>query len=200
MKERENFSTVEEMYRASQIPEEILRNMDTASLLETCLDYPLLVNLSAFDTLQDGFIIVAQNFNGISEFLRREDAAAVLVSYYKNKDYGVITKEDMTEDQKGDFILQSILPEIILAQDEIIGSMSSDDRRVLIKQTLSQFEEKAKYPDYYGFLSLSPTGLIMKRVMENEGFNGYSKENRENTDVDEHNIQQVLSDAQKFIE
>jgi len=195
------FETVEEMYAATQIPEEILANMSTVDLLNTCLDYPLIVNIIAFDTLQTGFDTLVYNFNGLRELLTRKDATAALLAQYQATDYKeVVEQSSLTEEQNGDFLFQSMFREMLLAQDDIIARMTPSEQIDLVKESLSKFDTKLKYPEHYGFMSLSPTGFIMERVMENKGFATYNKEDRVQMDVDERNIQRIILDARKFVE
>ena len=43
------------MVQVCQVPEEILQQLTTPALLETCLSYPLLLDMFAFDDLKKGF-------------------------------------------------------------------------------------------------------------------------------------------------
>ena len=58
-----------------------VEGMTTSALLTTVLDYPFLVDLLAFDSLQMGIDSVSNHFPGLPEFLSREDAAQTLEDY-----------------------------------------------------------------------------------------------------------------------
>jgi hypothetical protein len=66
--------TLEAKIAASQVPEDLLPALTTRALVETVLDYPLLVNMAAFDSLEAGFGSVLSYFNGLQELVTRSDA------------------------------------------------------------------------------------------------------------------------------
>jgi hypothetical protein len=146
MKEWQQFNTVQEMYNATQIPEHILHDMGTDNLITTCLNYPLLINISAFNTLQEGMYSLVKNFNGLEELLNRKDAGDKLFSKYQQLDSEEVIREDATwsPEQKNDFIVKSIFLEMLLAQDKIISGISSHQRIALVKEALDKFEIKSK--------------------------------------------------------
>ncbi|RCX18579.1 hypothetical protein DFP94_106113 [Fontibacillus phaseoli] len=77
-------TSTEEKVKATQIPEEILSKMTTKALVETVLKYPLLPNMYAFNTQQQGFDAVLSSFNGLQELLKRSDAS-LEIQQYQNK-------------------------------------------------------------------------------------------------------------------
>lgn len=197
MKEWEKFETVQEMYQTTQIPEDILRNMDTDSLITTCLSYPLLGNMISFDNIEEGFNELISNFNGLRELIDRNDVGSRLLSEYRQMDPEQVVRQEgkLTPEQEGEFFFKFACMEMLLGQDKILSGMSSADRQALVKDTVEKFEKKSQYPDYYGFLGLSPPGLVMKRAMEKENFI-----KPDNAEVDAQNIEQILSDSKRFLE
>lgn len=69
--EWEELETIEDKINACQIPDDILRNLSTSALLETISNYPLAVNLYAYDSLNEGYNKVKEQFNGLAELDRR---------------------------------------------------------------------------------------------------------------------------------
>lgn len=69
------------MLEACQIPEEILENLTTQALVETVMNYPLLVEMFAYDTAEAGYQAVYNNFNGLRELQERSDAIECLEEY-----------------------------------------------------------------------------------------------------------------------
>ena len=70
-----------DMAEACMVPEEILTEMTTHALLETVLDYPLLGELLAFNSEDQGFERICRSFNGLQELLLREDLPETLVRF-----------------------------------------------------------------------------------------------------------------------
>ena len=60
---------------ACKVDPELMNSMTTEALLETVLDYPPLINLYAYNDMQQAVGVVSKNFDGLQIFLDREDAA-----------------------------------------------------------------------------------------------------------------------------
>jgi len=79
-----------------QIPELTLNNMTTKALVESVMNYPLLVDMVLRDTHQEGFNTVYRVFNGLQELTKRSDAVYELEQYQnkidslKTEDYIII--------------------------------------------------------------------------------------------------------------
>lgn len=71
-------STREERLAASHVDEAILASMTTTALIETVLNYPMLADIYAFNSIQDGIEHVSVDFRGIEELSRRDDAIVCL--------------------------------------------------------------------------------------------------------------------------
>ncbi|MEZ4970825.1 MAG: hypothetical protein R2814_14435 [Flavobacteriaceae bacterium] len=78
------FNNSDEMYMASQVPNKILESMSTKDLVETCLNYPLIGTLYAYNDLQAGFDALRNKFNGIEELISRKDSGKELTKVYSN--------------------------------------------------------------------------------------------------------------------
>ena len=83
--------------RASQVPDEILEHMTTDALLLTVLDYPFLVDIYAFDTIQMGYEAVRKHCNSLREFENRPDRLETL-SRYCQANYSLSKKESTLKD------------------------------------------------------------------------------------------------------
>ena len=62
-KEWENLKTFEEKFNAYNIPDEILKNISTEELVKTCLSYPQLGLMHAYNTTGQGFAVLYNLFN-----------------------------------------------------------------------------------------------------------------------------------------
>ena len=76
--------TLEEMIEVSSVPQKILDKMDTASLVETCMNHPLMINPIAFNNHQLWFEEMLIQNNALNELLTREDARNCLNEYKRN--------------------------------------------------------------------------------------------------------------------
>ena len=68
-----------------QVPEDILSNISTEHLLQTCMNYPLYTNMIAFNNFQKGIEQIIIEFNGLQELLRRENGGTELLKEYLKK-------------------------------------------------------------------------------------------------------------------
>lgn len=64
-----------------KVDEKLLESMTTPALLETVINYPLLANMYAFSTLEEGVRSVSKYFSGLPLLLSRKDAAEHIQSY-----------------------------------------------------------------------------------------------------------------------
>lgn len=74
-------STLDEKIAACYVDEDLMKAMTTPALLETVLNYPLLVNIYAFDTIEMGIESVSGYFRGIEILKQREDIEVCLQEY-----------------------------------------------------------------------------------------------------------------------
>lgn len=72
---------LEQKIAACHISEDILCKMTTEALLETVLNYPLLVNIFFYDNVDIGIAAVSAYFPGLDELFSRNDIDAVLTAY-----------------------------------------------------------------------------------------------------------------------
>jgi hypothetical protein len=71
-----------QMLDATQIKQDDLEEMDTTTLLNAVLDYPLLVDIFMFNSLEQGVDIVRSGFNGMDELLTRNDLGQAILNVY----------------------------------------------------------------------------------------------------------------------
>lgn len=66
---------------ACQIPENILTNMSTSALIETIVNYPLLVDVLLFNDAESAYQAISSGFNAIQELETRTDGFTKLTSF-----------------------------------------------------------------------------------------------------------------------
>jgi len=168
MPEWKNFKTGKEMSDALMIPTDILKNLSTEALVETCLDYPMFGSIILANDLQTGFEKVTKYFNGLQELLKREDACKVLIKKY----------EQINPEQLGferfeyrNTVYVYIYIELILAQEDIISSLLQEERNELLKISLRVLDEKQKYPMKFSLFVQETSYLLMARLLKFEKVN-----------------------------
>jgi hypothetical protein len=141
------FTTHDEMLEACQIPEDILKNMSTKALVETVLDYPLLGDMWAYNSIQQGFEAVASQFNGLPELLNRKDAGTELLAIYSKMNPQDI-EENWGDIQKGAYTFSIANVEILLAQNKILDNLSKTQLEDLIVEARSKYTGKQQSAIY----------------------------------------------------
>ncbi|TDC45644.1 hypothetical protein E1258_30110 [Micromonospora sp. KC207] len=158
-----SLGTHEAMVEAVQIPGATVARMSTEQLTTAVLDYPLLPDALAFNSVQEGFEAVAARFTGLRELLRRPDAAAVLLDRYRKLDVGIPSTD--TELQAGNRTLDAWKLETVLAQPQVLHAMSAGQLESLLRVGLEKFAAKQSHAEVYGEAGLEPTAVLLGRAL-----------------------------------
>lgn len=157
------FQSHTDMIKACQIPENILKSMSTKALVRTCLQYPLFGDVFAYDNFQFGFERMSSNFNGFKELFQRSDIAeSVLQEYIDLNDLVSLEAKNITEKWRFMFL------EILLSQPSIIKNLSLQKKKTLFYEAIKKFSAKMKQPEKYGCFSLTPSCLVMARLLNGQ--------------------------------
>lgn len=195
--EWKTFTSAEEMRSVTQIPETILEYISTEELIQLILKYPLLCDIYAFDTLEDGYEHLKEQFNGIQELLSRQDAFEKLIAAYASYsiseerilDYEALLKDGeeieqlnamLEDDCYRALILQdaNVLETIdvleMLLKDVSESSGNREDMELFVECYADKVIEKSA-SDYYE--DVSPVGLLSVLEQDNsELLNVFSTE------------------------
>lgn len=159
--------TVQEAWKRSQIPDDVLKRLTTEALLQSCLKFPFLMEIYASNSVQKGFTFQHDNFNGLQEFFKRPDAAATMLKLYQRlRTADAATKASPAEGGRFSFELSFV--EIFLAQREMLRQLSGVERKALAAECLTKYDEKQLVPKAYDGLSLVSTGFVMARLLESQ--------------------------------
>jgi len=162
-----SFKSHSQKVEALQLPEQELKNMPTAKLLEVCINYPMAPEISAYNTPQEGIEMIIRHFNGLQELMKRDDAGIFLMLRY-GKLNPLDLEKDWTPVKIGEFAFKMRYIELLLAQEQVFSRLNGIQRRRLLKLSIQKFDSKAKKPDVYGLMSLSTPALLMAKVLQKE--------------------------------
>jgi hypothetical protein len=168
----------DEKYSACQIPNEILESMSTKDLINTCLSYPLIGTLYAYNDLQSGFEALTKKFNGIQELIRRKDSGVELVKIYSNMRPDNYDSE-WSNEKKGDYTFEFSYIETFLAQKPILLTLSLTDRKKLVILCIDKYNTKQQHIDIYGTAGTSTTAWVIGRTLEDQRLLDYKESNNE---------------------
>lgn len=134
-------SSHNEMVAVCQIPENILKDISTAGLIETVLNYPLRMDFNAYNSPQEGIKAQIRQFNGLSELLNRGDAGKELLDRYQR--ISPLKADELgTDFQKGDFGYELSYLELILSYDSILSSFTENEQVDLLREVSRKYTEK----------------------------------------------------------
>lgn len=138
--EWKSFNSVTEMRAACQIPNEVLTQMNTKELLELCLNYPMINDIAFFNSPEVGYSFYFNNFNGIQEFVKREDCINALIERYKAEKSTSITSND------------KILPitkiiELILNENNLYDRGTAEEKKEIDTITNSEKATRTLAPE-----------------------------------------------------
>ena len=91
---------------ACAVPLDTLEHMTTGALLETVLTYPLLDNIFAFNTIEQGIESVSNYFHGINVLREREDAPEAVA--LMTQAHGYFAAAQNSEELGGEMILRGL--------------------------------------------------------------------------------------------
>lgn len=123
--EWKSFTTKTQRVDACQIPDNILKNMSTEDLLDTVLNYPLMNSFLAFNSVEDAYKVIYNDFNGLRELMDRNDATDVILEKYENTNVVRSVQADTASSKS--FFLPSTL-EFIIACDQLNNGFTPQEQ------------------------------------------------------------------------
>lgn len=133
------YKTHDDMLKACTVPDEVLKDATTEQLLDMVLEYPLLCDIYAFDTIEQGVAVVASRFNGFSELLKRADFSDVVLERYVNVD---IQKDTKNLKETFSKVSEVVVMEDMLAQKDVVSSLTSQEKKELVNAVEKKTMEK----------------------------------------------------------
>lgn len=117
---------------AQNLPENILQSISTYGLVETCFNNSCFIDFLVLGSNYfEGAVRTFENFNSGQELLRRPDASAALLDYYKS----INVMQLYTSGTAGEFKLRYI--EYVISDNRFVQNMTSRQRRELIIATMA---------------------------------------------------------------
>ncbi len=135
---------------ACQIPEDILSTISTKDLLDICLQYPLLYDIYAFNSLTDGCNKLFKDFNGIRELFQRKNATLILLSHYINElQRNTLLNSITTDLVKGEYIILISTLEVLICQAELQDSIPKEEKIAILRSLVQGYEKKLELSSYF---------------------------------------------------
>jgi hypothetical protein len=161
-----------ERIEACQIPDLLLLNMSTLGLVETCIKYPLIGEITAANNYIQAFNNILNFFNGFQELLARKDAGEKLLYKYKT-----MSPESYERNKDSIGIIMNVFDymciELLLSQDKILSSLNDSARYELLESTISHYKfKRAEFG--YGNLSRVTSVNLALQIIKKEDIQYFS--------------------------
>ncbi|WP_326550521.1 hypothetical protein [Micromonospora sp. NBC_01813] len=153
----------QEMVDATQMPDKTAVQLRTPLLVDAVLAYPLLPDALAFNSVQQGFETVTARFTGLQELLRRPDAGQELLKRYRTLNVAARSGESLGE--AGDRALTAWKLETILAQPQVLATLTAAQSEALLRVGLAVHRAKQTDAATYGQAGLEPTAVLLGRTL-----------------------------------
>ena len=145
--EWKELQSLTEKVQACQIPAKKLKSISTEGLLETLLNYPLILDYGAFNQQQNGFERIKSENNGFDILYGRGDFPDVIVERYdlmslncKKNLYPPFIGEIQTPIQ-----IAFTTIEFFMLQDELLNEINSNQLFHIFESILDKLQEKKEY-------------------------------------------------------
>ncbi|MBH1939632.1 hypothetical protein I5677_01835 [Mobilitalea sibirica] len=133
-------NTIQDKINLCCIPEYILKAISSKELVTLVLNYPLIINLFAYNSYKIGIDTVAGYFNGLSELIHRDDIGDLLLDLYSEK--------EINEDMDSSSYLQLCVIEMLLAYKKIYQKLQGD-RIIQLDYEVDQKQKQRKAAHIY---------------------------------------------------
>lgn len=146
--EWEALETFSQRLEACRIPQDILTNMSTDSLVDAVMNFPFLGNILIYDDTNIGYKNLISQCDAFRELLTRPDGPNALSEKYVSITSKFGTKQNKAKvAYSGYEILYPMFLEVILAQPEIYNSMDYSHQIKTESTTLEYNEGELSYFD-----------------------------------------------------
>ena len=171
------FETIGKRIVALQMPDEVLLSISTEGLLETCLNFPYLLDILFANNYQQGFESLVNKFNGFGELLRRSDLADVALEKYSRFSTDVLNIHSKSNIERGMLSFRRFVLEFILVQDVVLQNLTEEQEKQLFLLSFEHKQIKQNFLDIFGNLHDVPANLLYaKKVMNDSEFKFESDE------------------------
>lgn len=168
------FTSFEQMMEACQIPETLLKQMPTDTLVALCMNHPLAGNYIMYNNPIQGIKVVMEHFNGFQELKRRKDAPEKILDFYENFDL----EYNVTKPKKNHYSrfrselkpLQVGCVELYIATKDIPELYSGENLNRLEIINNTKYEQKLQDRKYNSVTSLSHSLMIGAQIKVSKPF------------------------------
>jgi hypothetical protein len=164
--------SLNDMIKATNIPEDVLKKMSTDDLLATIMDYPQTYNFMAYNSYFSGLKAFTDS-PLYQEFYRRSDATKKTVDFYLTLDPNV-PKEDERAGPYSKEVFYSWTLDFLgafLPQPELLNNLTHEQSILVLKRVLENQNKMDIRPDVYGFNDKTINAFLAGKILIHENTN-----------------------------
>jgi len=157
-----------EVNLAEQIPEATLTTMPTEELIKAYLNSRFTDYIFWYNDIETAFRRAYNDFNGLRELLKREDAAQKLIEFYQKMEPGAY-ELDWEPVKKGAFTFSFVFVEALLAHESILDKLTKSEAKTLLAELLKKNELKTLHPQMYSMYNVQFSAYSIARLLTSKG-------------------------------
>ena len=154
-----------QMIEVCTVPDDVVKNATTEELLDLVLNYPLLCDIFAYNSCEEGVAAVASQFNAFGELINRDDVSDIFLQRYLETEI-----KDATADLEKNFdkVSEVVVLETVLAQEDIVDELTDEEQDELteaIEENIKVKEQTNLFQDNIAtFYEVSKKNGVSKKL------------------------------------
>lgn len=150
---------------ACEVPEEILKEMTTEALLETCLNYPLNYETTLSSNKDSTFTFLTGRSNAYKELFDRKDLVKVILKKFEDSDPNRINHFDDYYEESLFWQKQGMFG-LLIANDKVLKRFSTKEKKELVKHSLNKIEKMEMNKKEYSIATIALSNLHLTKIVE----------------------------------
>lgn len=157
----------DELRELNQIPSQIIQKMDTRTLLNSVVRYPLIGDILLFPSFSRGIVRLKEDFFAFDSLLSRSDVIEALMPVYEAYEPSKVNRLQDPIDI-GEYMLGLSLLEFIISDRAQHGTINAGHKHRLSVALLLKYAQKEELVDQYGGNALSTCLWAANQLLADE--------------------------------
>lgn len=171
---RENIENLEGLMSFSdkakelQIPQEILLKIPTCNLIDSCLNFPYLINIFIYNDTKAGFREIVSNYNGFQELFNRKDLYSIVLEKVKELPSKTEKLSTANSVDRGYYSIQYMVLKHIIGQCVSEGKLNDTQKKEMIVYLRTNLEVMKLHPQMYSISKAKETNNSTRSFTDEE--------------------------------
>jgi hypothetical protein len=156
------FNTHQEMVTASQLPTSYIQQAKTIDLIQSFFNYPLLLDMYAYNNPYNGFKEMSSQFNGLEALQVRADAPQIILEEYQKVNFNALPANELAI---GKLILVTAAFELLISTETLLQKFSKKQQKEILKVLLTKIETKQVNKTVFGEMGIYTALFAASKIM-----------------------------------